>query len=205
MNRPYIFPVLSEDGSKHTQGDFYGGTMVSKEKVMKISTLLAASIIAAVVVASPMVSSAQNHGTQVTHFRSTSDGASGCIYADTVITCFYANAYDDNNGVPQGYVTVERYDYTTATYSYITCSGTAYATVVSVHQGNGNSSINATLDPASPDCYSYNVSSPLTVNLSGQYNGNYSSHNNGSGKSTYLGTSYKVISEKDITIYNQTE
>jgi len=164
---------------------------------MKISTLLAASIIATVVVASPLVSSAQNPGTQVTHFRSTSDAANGFVYTGSVTTGFYANAYDDNNGVPQGYVAVDRYDYNTATYSYITCSGTAYANVVSVNQGNGNSSINATLAPASPDCYSYNVSSPLTVNLSGQYNSNYSSHNNGSGKSTYLGTSYKYNTQSD--------
>jgi hypothetical protein len=171
--------------------------MVSKEKVMKISTLLAASIIAAVVVASPMVSSARNHGTQVTHFRSTSDWASGCIYTGTVITCFYANAYDDNNGVPQGYVDVYQYDYNTSTYKDIHCFGTAYANVASVNQGNGNSSINATLDPASSDCYPYNVSSPLTVNLSGQYNGNYASHNNGNGNSTYLGTSYKYNFQSD--------
>ena len=164
---------------------------------MKISTLLAASIIAAVVVASPLVSRAQNPGTQVTHFRSTSDWAYGSIYTGNIATIFYVNAYDDNNGVPQGYVDVSQYDYNTATNKYINCSGTAYANAVSVNQGTGKSSINATLDPASSDCYFYNVSSPLTVNLSGQYNGNYSSHNKGNGHSTYLGTSYKYNSQSD--------
>jgi len=71
-----------------------------------------------------------------------------------------------------------------------------------VNQGTGNSSINATLDPASLDCFPYNVSSPLTVTLSGKANGTGSSHDNGSGKSTYLGTSYKYNFQNDF--FNET-
>ena len=100
---------------------------------------------------------------------------------------FAAQAYDDMNGVPQGSVYAETFDYNTSQDTYISCSGPAYAKVLSLIQGNGKSSINATLDPTSPDCYSFYVYAPVTMDLAGQFDGNYRNSENGTGKQTYGG------------------
>lgn len=163
---------------------------------MKIPYLLA-SIVATALVASPLAYSAPSHGAQVTHFNSFNVNAYGCFDNYPSYTCFYANAYDDfYSGQRQGDVAVYGYD---VTYSYydIRCSGPAYANVVSVNRGNGNSSINATLDPSSDDCSNYNVSAPVTLNVAGKYDGNYRYSYNGTGKETYYGVNYKYNSQND--------
>src|SRR5262249_48052486 len=102
---------------------------------------------------------------------------------------FEASAYDDLNGVRQGFVFTERID--SYSDSFISCSGPAYGDVVSVNKITGETSINATLDPASADWYAFNVGSPVSVNLRGQFDGTGQNSQSGTGKITVDGgTSY---------------
>jgi hypothetical protein len=176
-------------------------TNTLKEKSKKICSL-SAYVIAATLIASPLAFAAApfqaNQGTVNTKFRSTSDSANGCSSNSTSTSCFYASAYDDYfTGEPVGNITVS--SYSSDSYSYIFCSGSAYASVVSVNQGNGKTSVKATLNPSDPSCYAYNWNAgTVTVNLSGSYtDGGY--HSSGSGKSTsyYNGTTYRYNSQFD--------
>lgn len=162
---------------------------------MKIQYFVASMTVAAVLVA-PAAYSAPGGGAVVTHFLTRSAFVFGSAYVGNVYTYFGGQAYDDLQGVAQGSVWSESDDYNTYTYSYISCSGPAYANAVSV-KTNGSSTVNATLDPASPDCYSYNVFAPITVTADGQADGNYANSNNGNGKYTYGRTTYKYNNKSD--------
>ncbi len=158
---------------------------------MKIQYLAVSMTVAAVLVA-PTAYSAPGGGAVVTKFLTQSEYVYGFYYDSNsnIDTGFSAQVYDDMNGVAQGSVYSYYSDYNTGNYSFIYCSGSAYVNAVSV-KSNDSSTINATLDPASPDCDSYNVFAPITVAVNGQYDGNYSSSNHGNGKATYLGTNSK--------------
>ena len=146
--------------------------------------------VAAVLVA-PAAYSAPGGGAQVEHYLTRSASVDGWVYDGNAYNYFSGQAYDDLNGVAQGQVYSQSYDYNTYTYGYIGCSGPAYADAVSVAVNSNSSSVNAMLDPASPDCYSYNVPEPITVTADGQFDGNYASSSNGNRKETSYGTSYK--------------
>ena len=157
---------------------------------MKIPYFVA-SIIAAVVGASSLASGTPGQGTQNTQFRTTNEYASIAEWEGNVRYTFEASAYDDLNGVRQGYVVIARTNYDPYSDSYISCLGPAYGDVVSVNKITGETSINATLDPASTDCYALNVDSPVTVTLRGQFDGTGHNSQSGTGKITYDGgTSY---------------
>lgn len=162
---------------------------------MKIQYLVASMTVAAVLVA-PSAYCAPGGGTQVTHYLTRQAYVSGYANVGNTYNYFSGQVYDDMNGVAQGSVYSQSYDDNTYTYSFISCSGPAYANAVSV-KGNGRSAVNATLDPNSPDCYSYNLFAPITVTADGQFDGNYASSNNGNGKSTYGGATYKYNTKSD--------
>jgi hypothetical protein len=121
-------------------------------------------------------------GTQVTQFLTRNDAVAG--YSDDGTTSFFASSYDDMNGVAQGELQVLHFDNITG-FSAIYCFGPAYANRVSVDQGNGNSSVKATLDPAAPGCSaSPNVSAPVTIAVTGRPNGKSQTSTNGKTIST---------------------
>jgi hypothetical protein len=161
---------------------------------MKIQYLVASMAAAAVLVA-PSAYSAPGGGAVVTKFLTQSEYVNGFYGDGNINTGFSAQVYDEMNGVAQGYVYSYYNDYNTGNYSFIECSGPAYANAVSVERGS--SAIYATLDPASPDCYSYNVLASITITANGQFDGNYSNSNKGNGKQTYLGTNYKFNFKSD--------
>jgi hypothetical protein len=131
------------------------------------------------------------NGTQVTQVLTRSDSALGSTYVGTTLTNFSANAYDDQKGVAQGTVSVISQDSSAGTYSYIQCSGQDYANIVSVNSTSGDTIVNATLNPASPSCSSYSVSSPITISLTGQFDGVYQESRIGANTTTSDGTSFK--------------
>lgn len=173
-------------------------TNTLKEKSKEICSL-SAYVIAATLITSPLAFAAApfqaNQGTVNTKFRSTSDSASGCSSNSTSTSCFYASSYDDFlTGSPQGSITVYSYSSSDfSNYSYISCNGPAYAGIVSTNQGNGNTSVKATLNLSDPSCYTYNWNAEtVTVNLSGSYaDGGYRSSSSGKSTSYYNGTTYK--------------
>ena len=132
------------------------------------------------------------NGTHVTQFLSREDSASGEMYVGSTYTSFNADTFDDLRGVAQGTVTILYIDFSTGAFKSISCSGPAYANSVSVKPTSGDSSVNATLDPADlSSCSSYNVFAPVTISLTGQFDGISQVSQIGNDKSTYNGTSFK--------------
>src|SRR6476660_5610699 len=130
-----------------------------EEHTMKIRFIAALVLVAGLVAGS--LYSAPGLGAQVTQFLTRNDTVSGV--SDDGTTSFVASSYDGMNGVAQGELQVTHFDNITG-YSFIHCFGTAYANSVSVNSGNGNSSVNATLDPAAPACFAFpNGSAPVTI------------------------------------------
>lgn len=161
---------------------------------MKISCF-AVSIMVAAMLASPLAYSAQGHGAQVTRFKSYNDSAFGCS-SGTYYSCFNTYAYDDYSGQRWSYIEVSGYD--GSGYYDIWCEGPTNADVISLNQGNGDSSVNATLDPSSANCSNYNVYTPVTLNVTGQYDGNYRYSNNGTSKEIDYGTNRKYNFQSDF-------
>jgi hypothetical protein len=159
---------------------------------MKIRYITACVSAAIAMGSLPSAYGAPFNGTQVTQYRSTSDFASGfnCSIAN-VCTVFSAQAYDDSNGVAQGFVYVQFFDLSTFQFQYIYCYGPNYATSTSVNPGSGKAVISATLDPSAPDCFNFNVGAPVAVNLSGQANGSYSNSQSGVSVQQFSGVKYQ--------------
>lgn len=147
---------------------------------------LAACVIAAAIVAVP-ASGAPGRGMQVARFFTYFDDARGFVWGDSLLLWFFAQRSDDIYSGPYGYVEADAYDLNTGVWSAIVCGGPAYANALSVSPTNGDTSVNATLDPASPDCWDLygNITSPITMALSGRADGSYhdSRHGNGSTQS----------------------
>jgi hypothetical protein len=102
----------------------------------------------------------------VTHLRTTYSSASGEISGETFFAHFNAQVgYDFGLW---GSLDASMYDYSTDTYQYISCFGPAYANILSVNRINGDTTINATLDPSSSDCSAVNVSAPIVIQLVGK-------------------------------------
>ena len=83
-----------------------------------------------------------------------------------------AQNYDDMDGVEQASISVDRFDFSTFTSSFVICAGPRFAGAVTVNKNSGASSVNAHLDPTAADCYGAN-STALTINLSGLPTGAY--------------------------------
>ncbi|MGZ8934769.1 MAG: hypothetical protein ACXW04_07695 [Methylobacter sp.] len=153
----------------------------------------------AAVVASTSASSFPGNGAQVVNFKTYNYNPYGAFCDDSNICNFFsAWSYDDNSG-PQAGVSVETYDLNLSqTVASISCSGLSFANAVSVNQGNGNTSIDATLDPSDTNnCQSYNVSASVTVNLVGQFDDVYHYSISGKSNSTYYGSNVKSNSKYD--------
>ena len=134
-------------------------TNTLKEKSKDICSLLA-YVMAATLITSPLAFAASpfqtGQGTVNTKFKSTFNSAGGCSNNNTLTSCFSAYSYDDLSGVPQGSISVDTFSSDYSSYSSIYCSGPAYAGIVSTNQGNGNTTVKATLNPSDPSCSSYN-------------------------------------------------
>src|SRR5262249_35832202 len=97
---------------------------------MKLSSL-AASLIVAVGMAWSLAYGAPGQGTQNAQFRTISESASIDEWDGNVNSTLDARAYDDLEGVRQGFVLTKILDYNLDSFSLISCSGPAYGDVVS--------------------------------------------------------------------------
>ena len=113
-------------------------------------------------------------GTQVIHAKTTSNGVFGNGSSDTVSVFFGLTTADAvTAGVLSAQVSVQFFDFTSGTFSSISCSGPEFVTgpnVISVDPKDGRAVVLVTLDPASPSCFA-DIASPITLNLSGQPTG----------------------------------
>lgn len=132
-------------------------------------------------------------GLQIEHFKFKKDAVSGFKNDGPNSISFQAESRDDING----YVSVISFNNITGMLNFL-ISCPSGPTSVSVNPGTGNSSVNATLDPAAPGCFSMNVSAPVTITLTGQPDGSFHDSGNGNGMSTSFGISSKFNSSQDI-------
>jgi hypothetical protein len=129
--------------------------------------------------------------TEATQFLSRHDQVIGQKFVDNTNTFFIANTHDDLKGVAQGDVTISSEDNSTGRFHSISCSGPAYANILSVNKVSGDVSVNATLNPASPGCFSSTDFAPVTVSISGQFNGILQTSQTGIATNTSDGMSFK--------------
>jgi hypothetical protein len=156
---------------------------------------LAACMMIATSGASPLALGAPGNGAQATQWRANVAQAAGAASDGVADYSFFAQAYVDVDGVPAGSIYVDSFG---SFYQYISCSGPEYANVVSMNQSLGTATVNGTLDPASPNCYSVNYNGgPLTVHISGQPDGSERNSQSGTGTLLIGGTTNKYSFQSD--------
>lgn len=82
----------------------------------------------------------------------------------------------------------------------IACTGPAYANAVSVDKNSGAVAIKSSLDPTSPDCFTFgeSLSDVIEVNLVGKFDGNARRSESGAAKVTVYGVNYKMNFQCDF-------
>ncbi len=139
----------------------------------------------------------------VTKFKTTSAAVFATTEAGGVQYSLTAQNYDDLDGVQQGIIAVDRFDFNTFTTSFVVCSGPRFAGTVTVNRISGAASVSAVLDPAAADCFGFN-STALTINLSGVPTGNFSTSETGTATTHSLEGVTKVQSQSDAFDENYT-
>ena len=139
----------------------------------------------------------------VTKFKTTSAAVFATAEAGGVQYSLTAQNYDDMDGVQQGTIAVDRFDFNTFTTSFVVCSGPRFAGTVTVNKSSGAASVSAVLDPAAADCFGFN-STALTINLSGVPTGNFSTSETGTATTHSLEGVTKVQSQSDAFDENYT-
>lgn len=110
------------------------------------------------------------------------------------------NKYDDLLGAERISLNATSYNPVNGDYWSIFCDYPADNGVMSINKVNGKHwvlSLKATLDPADPQCVSYNVATPVVIDLSGNDNSDYQGSSSGQGKSVYAGNSWKYNYQND--------
>jgi hypothetical protein len=108
----------------------------------------------AALIALPMMAHAGPKGAQTLQYKQSGQQAGGSVSAGNIDYSFIAQSYIDFDGTRAGFVYVESADYFGGTgVQSIQCRGPEFANAVTVNQSTGNSSVNAVLDPANPNCF----------------------------------------------------
>jgi hypothetical protein len=152
---------------------------------------LAACAIAATLCTSPLALAAPTPVERPTKFKTTEQSVTSYNSNLNSNFNFVASSYDEPDGTLRGYISLSFYDGSTS--RFINCGGPELAKIVSVNPTNGNTIVKATIDPASPSCYSQNwPTGPLTVNVFGAYNGGYRLSSEGSSTEYFNGVTTKA-------------
>lgn len=110
-----------------------------------------------------------------------------------------ARNFDDAEGVLQGEISVQRFGFDAngvLSFSFITCSGPAFANTVTVNKTSGASSVNAVLDPLAPGCFGFNTTT-LVVAITGTPNGTFSRSDTGTTILKFVGFTEKASFQSD--------
>lgn len=160
---------------------------------MKIRFLLAC-LIGSSLVATPMAFSANLNAMKVTKYKTYNHNIWLYSLNGDVQQNVSGYKYDDFLGAEIISLNATSYNQVNGEYWSISCDYPADKAVVSINKVNGKNwilSLKATLDPADPRCGSYNVATPVVIDLSGNANDVYHGSSSGQGKSTHLGNSWK--------------
>jgi hypothetical protein len=137
--------------------------------------------VAALVLATAAMSASSSESDLV---RSGGDSASavGC-QGNGLCLSLSAAKFQDVGGVLQGSVSIILSGPIAPFVQILQCRGPTLAQALSLNSATGHTAITATLDPASLECTSRNVSGPISVDISGGFDG--ASHNTNVGLSTH--------------------
>ena len=161
---------------------------------------LAVGAVAAMIGMSPLAFAAPGGQTVVTKYSSARNVVNLGADVDGVSYSMFAQTFDDANGVLQGVISVDRFGVDPVTglfgVSFIFCAGPAYANIVTLNRSTGASSVNAVLNPASPDCFGFNTTT-LVVSVSGQPTGGFSRSDTGTTTFQFVGGTEKATFQSD--------
>ena len=159
---------------------------------MRLS-FLAAGVLASAIGAAPLAWGAPGQVRKVTNFKSYQTYVTSS-FCDTAGYCsyFFITVFDDASGVAQGYVVLQTFTQSGALLTEISCQGPAYANVIfDINMGTRTAKVNATVNPASPDCFSFNAST-VTFSLTAAQDGSYHYSNVGSATSETPDSAYTM-------------
>jgi hypothetical protein len=109
---------------------------------------------------------------------------------------FIAKSYTDADGSRAGFVSI---DGDGAVFQFINCTGPEFADAVTVNQSTGVVTVNAMVDPQSPNCFAFYVSGPtLTLRFSGRPDGNERAAESGAGRRQNFGEIVKFNFQSDV-------
>jgi hypothetical protein len=130
-------------------------------------------VVAAALAVSSLAGAAPGERGLVTKFKTRSVSVLATAEVNGVLYSLTAQNYDDLDGTPQATISVDRFDSSTLSSSFVVCSGARFANTVTVNKTSGAATVIAVLDPTAADCYGAN-STTLTVNLVGVPTGTFS-------------------------------
>ncbi|VTU36385.1 hypothetical protein H4CHR_03900 [Variovorax sp. PBS-H4] len=145
---------------------------------MHMRSVTTAFTLALAIGAAPLASGAPSDVTKLRRTQLQAQGGS----CDAAGNCseFSVWIYEDLDGVTQGVVS-SSYRTASATLSFVTCRGPAYVNAAFLNHGNGRSGVNATLNPSSADCNSFNAST-VVIDLIGNPDGTVHTTTEGTSK-----------------------
>ena len=162
---------------------------------------LAACVIASSLVASPLALAAPGGQTYNLKYKTALSVVNLGAEIDGAQYSLSANSFDDMDGVQQGSIFVSRFGIDPVlgyfVYSFMQCSGPAFANKVIVNKSSGAATVNAVLDPANPSCFAFN-STALTVAITGTPTGSYARSDSGTTTFQYAGSMEKASFQSDI-------
>ena len=166
---------------------------------MKIRFLLAC-LIGSSLVATPMAFRANLNVLKVTKYKTYNHNIWLYSLNGDVQQNVSGYKYDDFLGAEIISLNATSYNQVNGEYWSISCDYPADKAVVSINKVNDKNwilSLKATLDPADPRCGSYNVATPVVIDLSGNANDVYHGSSSGQGKATHLGNAWKYSDQSE--------
>jgi hypothetical protein len=140
-------------------------------------------IIAVTLATAPLARAMPGNGAQTEPFKYSYDVVSINHSFDNGFLSLNASVSDNATGYV-GYYRQSCDPVTGCSYVGVTCSGPSFAQALSINPGNGNLTLNAVIDPASPECSSWGAPfEPMVLDITGRFDGVYHNSQHGTGTS----------------------
>ena len=161
---------------------------------MNLRTLLPTVVLA---MAMPLAHAGPLAGAQNSQLRAYIAEAGGFASTPQGDYSFTVKSYVDFDGSRAGSVFIDSFAFPGGV-SFISCIGPEFANAVSMNQSTGVVTVEAVVDPASPNCFAFNYTAgTFTVNVSGRPDGNERVSENGNGTQQLFSETFKFNFQSD--------
>lgn len=110
---------------------------------------------------------------------------------------FNAKSYVDFDGSRAGSVFIDSFAFPGG-LSFISCTGPEFANAVTMNQSTGVVTVDALIDPSSPNCFAFNYTgAPLALRFAGKPDGNERVSENGNGTQQLFSETFKFNFQSD--------